>query len=97
VLQVGGGGFARETSIKFSPYGVWLYDGQCFQAKLLSVLQVAGGGVEEEGGAWCLLMERCCGVVRGLLAKFDGVFYHTTKVFTLFSPQRQVGRVVSWV
>ena len=59
------------------------------------VERVASGGEEEV--AWCLLMERCCGVVRGLLAKFDGVFYHTTKVFTLFSPQRQVGRVVSWV
>ena len=42
MLQVVGG-FARETTIKVSPYGVSLYVVQCFQAKLLSVLQVGGG------------------------------------------------------
>ena len=41
MLQVVGG-FARETTIKVSPYGVSLYVVQCFQAKLLSVLQVGG-------------------------------------------------------
>ena len=69
MLQIGAGGFARETSIKVSPYGVSLCVVQCFQAKLLSVLQVFGGG----GVACCLLMEHCCSVVRGLQAKFDGV------------------------
>ena len=77
MLQVGG--FARETSIKVSPYGVSLYVVQCFQAKLFSVLQVGGEG---EGVAWCLLMERCCGVVRGLQAKFDGVFYRMDRCCT---------------
>ena len=47
MLQVGG--FARETSIKVSPYGVSLYVVQCFQAKLLSVLQVGGGEGELHG------------------------------------------------
>ena len=79
MLQVGGGEFARETSIKVSPYGLSLYVIQCFQTKLLSVLQVGG---EEEGFAWCLLMDRCCGVVRDLRAKFDGVFYRMDRCCT---------------
>ena len=49
MLQIGGGGFARETSIKVSPYGVSIYVIQCFQAKLLSVLQVVGEGGELHG------------------------------------------------
>ena len=76
MLQVGWWGVARETSITVSPYGVSLCVVQCFQAKLLSVLQV-GWGV-----AWCLLMERCCSVVRGLQAKFDGVFYRMDRCCT---------------
>ena len=49
MLQVGWWGFARETSIKVSPYGVSLCDVQCFQAKLFSVLQVGGWGEELHG------------------------------------------------
>ena len=44
MLQVGWWGVARETSITVSPYGVSLCVVQCFQAKLLSLLQVGGGG-----------------------------------------------------
>ena len=51
--------FARETSIKVSPYGVSLYVIQCFQAKLLSVPLVGGGGGSCMVSSYGTLLQ-CC-------------------------------------
>ena len=79
VLQVGG--FARETSIKVSSYGILFQcctrsSGQvqrCLRAigPFVSELKLGGrGDLLVKPSSWFLLLEHCFGVVQGLQAWF---------------------------